>query len=93
MALLEHSGELEIRELCISCRALGREVEKYVVISMLSEVPGFRDGMPIFCNFVDQDRNQVAKIFLEEYFYFSGKWYLDSKKLYQRTRKNQQILK
>jgi predicted enzyme involved in methoxymalonyl-ACP biosynthesis len=59
----------QIIELCISCRALGRGVEKYIVYSLLiaADIKPFED---IECNFVWNAKNLVAQSFAK--FYFAG---------------------
>ncbi len=57
----------QIIELCISCRALGRGVEKYIVYSLLgaAEIEPFGD---IECNFEWNSKNLVAQNFAKLYF-------------------------
>jgi len=61
--------KIQINELCISCRALGRGVEKYIVYSLLSaaDVKPFEE---VECNFVWNSKNFVAQSFAK--FYFVG---------------------
>jgi FkbH-like protein len=92
MAIVEHPGTLEIIEFCISCRALGRGVEKFILLSMLSEVPNFENDAVVSCRYTDQVRNQVAKSFLQEYFSFDEKWFLNTRKLLDQTNEGIHIL-
>ena len=59
--------KVQIIELCISCRALGRGVEKYIVYSLLSaaDIKPFED---VECNFVWNSKNLVAQSFAKLYF-------------------------
>ena len=61
--------KVQIIELCISCRALGRGVEKYIVYSLLSaaDIKPFEN---VECNFVWNSKNLVAQSFAK--FYFVG---------------------
>ena len=61
--------KVQIIELCISCRALGRGVEKYIVYSLLraADIKPFED---VECNFVWNSKNLVAQSFAK--FYFVG---------------------
>lgn len=69
MALNKNSvNSYEIIEFCISCRALGRSVEKYIFYGLLSELVDLNSSLPVVCNFVSSSRNDVARLFSKKYF-------------------------
>ena len=67
MAVIGSPSELEIIELCISCRALGRGAEKYMFHSLLGAA-NINATHNIKCRFNNNPRNLVAQSFRKEYF-------------------------
>ena len=71
MAVIESHDALEIIEFCISCRALGRSVEKYIFYSLL-RAANVEPSINVKCNFNSNTRNLVAQSFSKKYFIGEG---------------------
>ena len=67
MAVIESHDALEIVEFCISCRALGRSVEKYIFYSLL-RAANVGPNTNVNCLFNSNARNLVAQSFSKKYF-------------------------
>jgi FkbH-like protein len=66
MAVARRSGDtLNVEELCISCRALGRRLEDLMVAQMLVSGPLFPGVQDVAFRFVGGPRNQPARRWLE----------------------------
>jgi FkbH-like protein len=55
-----HGGRLEIEELCVSCRALGRHLEDTLILEAIRDMPQFADCREIAFRVEHGPRNQPA---------------------------------
>jgi FkbH-like protein len=68
MAVCERrGGELRVEELCISCRALGRQLENLIVAQMLVSQPIFEGADVVVFSFMDGPRNGLARTWLGDF--------------------------
>ena len=83
------SGDsLEIAEFVISCRALGRDAEKYIFRAMLEKISEDFENLRITAVFREGPKNKPAFDFIHRYFVEeSEQFILDSKKLLRDTSK------
>jgi len=80
------SGTLKILEFVISCRALGRGTEKYILKSALSAIRPQDSVNSVIADFIEGPRNVPAQEFLATYFHKKGEtWALDWDKLKEET--------
>jgi FkbH-like protein len=81
-----HETSVEILEFTISCRALGRDAEKYILRSMLEATTLDYLNHQIFVNFSAGPKNQPAFQFIERFFLegLTG-YFLDANKLISET--------
>jgi FkbH-like protein len=79
---------VEIVEFVISCRALGRDAEKYIFRSMLEKISDNYRDLTIKAAFREGPKNRPAFDFIHRYFIEeSEKFILDSNKLFSDTSK------
>lgn len=55
-----HGAQLRVEELCVSCRALGRELEDSIVLWTIRQMPQFRDCHEVAFRVQHGPRNQPA---------------------------------
>jgi FkbH-like protein len=80
------SGTLRILEFVISCRALGRGTEKYILKSALSRIQAEIMINKVVAEFEEGPRNLPSQEFLETYFHKKSEgWVLDWDKLNEET--------
>ncbi len=80
------SETIKILEFVISCRALGRGTEKYILKSSLSSFLAQKTEYKIIANFVEGPKNLPSQEFLSTYFQIAPEgWLLDCDKLNQDT--------
>ncbi|MFN3786445.1 MAG: HAD-IIIC family phosphatase, partial [Thiothrix sp.] len=60
MVAERHGTQLRIEELCISCRALGRELEDTIILWAIRKMPQFRDCEEVCFRVQHGPRNQPA---------------------------------
>jgi FkbH-like protein len=83
-----HEASIEILEFAISCRALGRDAEKYILRSMLETTNLDCVNYRILVNFTTGPKNQPAFQFIERFFLKDLTGYvLDVNKLMAETAK------
>ncbi len=91
IAALSYSAQgniVNLSEFVISCRALGRGVEKYIFRSMLSAILSDVSDCKIRTMRILGDKNSPAIQFLDDYFIDGGSyWSLNREKLIQETQK------
>jgi FkbH-like protein len=79
---------IEIKEFAISCRALGRDAEKYIFRSSLTLLDKDFESRKVFVNFVEGPKNRPAQQFVQQYFQKSnGTYILNTNKLMASTSK------
>jgi FkbH-like protein len=84
----EGENQVEIIEFVISCRALGRDVEKYILRSMLDKVIRNYENTNVIVKYNVGPKNQPASNFLKNYFKKKlDYWVLDLEKLAKHTDK------
>ena len=80
------SETLDILEFVISCRALGRETERYILKSALLTLFAERKPSRVVAHFLEGARNQPSHDFLRTYFQIEAEgWHLDWDKLNEDT--------
>jgi FkbH-like protein len=80
------SETLKILEFVISCRALGRETERYILKSALLTVSADKKLNRVVARFVEGARNKPSQDFLTTYFQIGAEgWLLDWDKLNEDT--------
>lgn len=80
------SETINILEFVISCRALGRGTEKYILKSALSMFLAQKNEHKVLANFLEGPRNLPSQEFLSTYFQRTPEgWLLDWDKLNQET--------
>ena len=68
IAVSQRQGaRLIVREVCVSCRALGRQLEDVIVAHMLVSGPLFDGVAKVTFPFIDAPRNQPARAWLSEF--------------------------
>jgi predicted enzyme involved in methoxymalonyl-ACP biosynthesis len=60
-------ARLVVEELCISCRALGRQLEDLIVAQLITSGPLFAGSTEVTFRFLDGPRNEPARRWLEEF--------------------------
>ena len=77
---------IEIKEFAISCRELGRDAEKYILRSMLTQLDIEFESRIIFVKMIEGAKNQAALQFVQRFFQeVNGSYVLDTKKLNSET--------
>jgi FkbH-like protein len=80
------SDTLNILEFVISCRALGRETERYILKSALLTFFAEKKPSRVVARFLEGARNQPSHDFLRTYFQIDSEgWHLDWDKLNEDT--------
>jgi FkbH-like protein len=80
--------DIEIKEFAISCRALGRDAEKYILRSMLTCLEAQFESRIFFVKAIEGPKNQPAVEFVRRFFREIDHGYvLDTKKLRSETMK------
>jgi FkbH-like protein len=79
---------IEIKEFAISCRALGRDAEKYILRSMLTRLEVQLESRIIFVRTIEGPKNQPAMEFVRRFFReIDGGYVLNTQKLRSETMK------
>ena len=77
---------IEIKEFAISCRALGRDAEKYILSSILNRLEVKFEPRIIFVKTIEGPRNQPAMQFVQRFFReIDGGYILNTQKLTSET--------
>jgi FkbH-like protein len=84
--VLDRGDLIELQEFSISCRALGRNVEKYLFRAMLSKIDKNFEKLQVGVQFEEGPKNQPALDFVQRFFVKERQFYiLDSGKLLSET--------
>jgi len=84
--VLDEGDLIELQEFSISCRALGRNVEKYLFRAMLSKIDNDFEKLKVGVRFEEGPKNQPALDFVQRFFVKESEFYiLDSSKLISET--------
>lgn len=67
LVAVQREDAVHIEELCISCRALGRQLERSIISAALTALPYADNGRDIVFHVATSDRNMPARRFLEEF--------------------------